>query len=629
MLTSTVLSLMLVGVTATGAWATADLLVSRFWRFPNWALRTATLTCTGLLIWSHLIFGLSCAHIATRSVFVGLLVLLTVLAAIGLARSVKKAGFTTKRPFLSPFSGLLVFAAVLYFAWLIAAASLPPTSTDELAYHLEVPRRFLESGGQPFFQDNIYAYYPQFGEMLFLLGLAFHLETAARLFHVLFVLLLALAVFGYSRQYLDELYSRVATAIFLTIPSVIVVGGVAYVDLMFACFAFLALIALLEFFETGATSWLLLAAVMGGGCCSIKYTGIQYVLLLLLLLLFEQLRGKLKGRWDAGIVLVLVPVVIAFPYYARNFWLTGWPLFPFRLPLFSLSGSINWDGTRAGLLVKFLTDFGVASQSTLIDRLWGPILVFIRGRFAGMHNYQGVVGPLFLLLPLLWWRAENKPAPLKRVVLFSALFFGYWTLTTQQVRFLFPALPGLAVLFAFGLKAANSRGLHAMTWLLMAGNLAIAANETVKLGPISYWTGRESKSSFISRQVWSYATYRDVSQIVGDRGKVYMVCSSNLLYYFDSPVSADYLFEDYRFARAVEASTKPRDIFDFLWSQRATHLLLNEAILTHPQAGLPSNDQKKVAEFLSSLTTEVYRRGGFRLFQLAAVSPPEQQSQLQ
>jgi len=74
MLTSTLLSLGLVAATAAAAWATADSLVGRFWRFPHWALRTATLTCIGLLVWSHLIFSLACGHLATRSAFVRLLV---------------------------------------------------------------------------------------------------------------------------------------------------------------------------------------------------------------------------------------------------------------------------------------------------------------------------------------------------------------------------------------------------------------------------------------------------------------------------------------------------------------------------------------------------------------------------
>ncbi len=632
MLTSTLSSLALVAVTAIAAWATADSLVGRFWRFPHWALRTATLTCTGLLIWSHLIFGLACAHLATRPTFVRLLVVLALLATTGLARSVISAGAKGVARFYSPTFGLLLLGAVLYFGWLVAAASLPPTSTDELVYHLEVPRRFLEAGGQPFFQDNIYAYYPQFGEMLFLFGLALHLETAARLFHVLFILLLALAIFGYSREHLDRFHSVTATVVFLSVPSVMVVGTWAYVDVMFACFAFLALIALLKFFETEGKSWLLLAGVMAGASCSIKYTGIQCLLLLLLLLLLMQGRGKLRNAWFAGPLLVLVALLVAAPYYVRNLSLTGWPLFPFKLPLFPLSPGVNWDVNRAALLVKFLTDFGATSADSLISRLLGPILVFIKARFLDFHAYDGVVGPVFLLPLLLWLRTKGAPTQLRQLLLFSAFFLGYWTLTTQQVRFLFPVLPGLAVLLAYGLRAWSGwsrRSLQGLVWLLVAVNFAVGVNQVLKLEPMAYWTGRESSSSYLSRRIPGYSVYQEVSRIVGCRGRVYMVCSFNLLYYFDSPARSDYLFEDYRFGQAVAAATTPGDILGFLESQGATYLLLNEGILSHPRAGLPLNDRQKLEEFLGSSTTEVYRRADFRLFQLVVLPPSEQRSEFQ
>ena len=55
---------------------------------------------------------------------------------------------------------------------LLLCASLPPVATDEMIHHLAVPRQMLEAGGTVPFPDNIYAYFPPLGEMLFLLGSA-------------------------------------------------------------------------------------------------------------------------------------------------------------------------------------------------------------------------------------------------------------------------------------------------------------------------------------------------------------------------------------------------------------------------------------------------------------------------
>jgi hypothetical protein len=212
---------------------------------------------------------------------------------------------------VSPGQAAIAGLFILYVAFLVAVAALPPTGVDEMLYHLEAPRRFLESGRQPFFPDNILAYFPQFGEMLFLYGLSLAGETAARLFHVLFAILLAMAVYGYARGRLPASYSALAAAVLLTVPSVMLVAGSAYVDLMFSSFAFLALVGVVTFLETGERIWIVLAAIMAGGACSTKYTGIQLVLLLVLVLLIQQLRGASKGWRLAPLFLPAVAFLIA------------------------------------------------------------------------------------------------------------------------------------------------------------------------------------------------------------------------------------------------------------------------------------------------------------------------------
>jgi len=233
-----------------------------------------------------------------------------------------------------------------------------------------------------------------------------------------------------------------------------------------------------------------------------------------------------------------------------------------------------------------------------------------------MHAYDGVVGPVFLLVPLLAWRSKLPPAPLRLLLLFSAFFLGYWTLTTQQIRFLLSLLPGLAVLLGFGLQALGSRSLKAVVWLLVAVNLAVGVTHVLKLEPLPYWSGRESRESYLLRRVPTYEIYRAVSKILPPHGKVYMVCSFNLFYLFDSPVRSDYVFEDYRFSRAVGAAKKPADILEFLKAQNCSHLLLNETILTHREAGLPLAEQRKLGEFLRLMTRPVYQHRGFRLYEV-------------
>ncbi|HXK60196.1 MAG TPA: DUF1420 family protein [Acidobacteriota bacterium] len=620
MIISVLVSLVVVAVTACGAWSTARLLFGRVWSFPHPALRVATLACLGLLLWSHFIFGLTCAHVARRAVFLGLLAILGALTAIEIVRASRATSVRTAIRSCRKGRWLVLLPVALYFGWLAAAATLPPTATDELVYHLEVPKTILEVGRLPFFRDNVYAYCPQFGEMLYLFGIAVGGEIAAKLFHVLFAALLGLAVFGFSRQVLDRSYSALACVLFLSVPSVVLISSWAYVDLMFSAFTFLALVALLDFFESERKASLVLAAVLAGGACSVKYTGLQYLLLLLLLLLIYQLRARLRTGPVVTVVFPVLAIGIASPYYLRNLVFTGWPLFPFELPLFTLSSEISWDSYRAALFLRFLTDYGAAFTDTLAGRLLGPVLVFVKARFSDPHAYDGFVGPVFLLIPALWWRIQSPPANLRRLAWFSVFFFVYWTMTSQQVRFLIPVLPGMAVLLAFALKAWGSRSLAGVAWLLAAAGFVVGLNQTLKLDPLPYWIGTESREAYLSRIVPAYDAYQQADKIVGQHGKVFMVCSSNLLYYFNSPVRSDYVFEAYEFAKAVSQANCANDIQAFLRSQSATHLFMNEFILTHPKAGLPPNDLEKLREFLSSSARELYHKNGFRLFELTALN---------
>lgn len=618
-MTSVTLPVLQVALTAVAAWALGRWTIGRVLSFPHPALRISALVTTGLLIWSHLTFVLAVAGFASRSSAGGLMVLAGALAVAEVVRLYRASLLdplllALKR--ISPRQAAVTGMVVLYVAFLVAVAVLPPTGVDELLYHLEVPRRFLESGHQPFFRDNILAYFPQFGEMLFLNALALTGETAAHLFHVLFALLLGLAIYGYARERLTAFHAGLAAAVFLTVPSVILVAVSAYVDLMFACFAFLALVALLKFLETGERAWILHAGIMAGGACSTKYTGIQLVLLLVVILLIQQLRGVGKEWRLAPLFLSAIALLIASPYYIRNLVLTGWPLFPFHIPWFTLSPEVNWDQDRARLLLRWLSGHGIGYKVTIGDKLLAPLLVFMKARIGDPQAYDGFLGPVFLAVPPLLLITRGLLRQLGPLVLFAGLYVAFWTVTTPQVRFMLPVIPVLGLLLAHGIAGLRSRPLTLVVVLLAALNLAVGVRAIVRLDPFGYWFGFESRDSYLARNVRSYPVHRELNQIVGPGQTVYMVAGYNYAYFLDCSWRADFVFTDYRFAMVLGRARTSADILSFLKSQGATHLLLNYRVLSHPDAGLPDADLRKLREFVQRYGREVYRRDEFQVFEL-------------
>ena len=85
------------------------------------------------------------------------------------------------------FLGLLVLLS-------ISLALAPAFATDALVYHLAVPKAFLQAGGLVNLPDNIYSFFPQQIEMLYLFALALGSDSLAQLsgLGVVFLLLFAL-----------------------------------------------------------------------------------------------------------------------------------------------------------------------------------------------------------------------------------------------------------------------------------------------------------------------------------------------------------------------------------------------------------------------------------------------------
>jgi len=332
---------------------------------------------------------------------------------------------------------------------------------------------------------------------------------------------------------------------------------------------------------------------------------------------------------------LLIPSI----YFLKNLALTGWPLFPFQTLWLELSPEINWDEDRAALFLNFLNTFGAPSHG-LAERLLAPVLVFIKGRFNDFKAYDGMAGPVFLITPLLWLgslqflRKGKKPsledgperragagaaqsAVLRTLAWFAVLFLSYWAITTQQVRFLLPGLCALAVLLASGLARTRSKPVHFLVWALVAFNLALGVREVTRLEPLDYWLGGESRESFISRHSSVYGMYQSMNRIVPP-GQVYLVDSSNHLYYLTCRARSDYVIEDYCLRLALERSTTPEETLAFFKSQQATHVMINEFILTHPVAGLPAAELGKLDLFLRKYARPVHADRSLRLYRIEA-----------
>lgn len=616
------LALVQVGGTTIAATTMGALISRRCVSFDHAAMRWAVHTALGFLALSYTIFVLALFQLATRE-YLGVLFALLGLAAVvslgvqarRLRQRQRSAAGRSRRPLRRVLveslrrRGWWLALGGVYLVWIVLCARLPALGADELNHHLAVPKVMLAAGGTVPFPDNIYAHFPPLGETLFLFGLGVGGETAARLFHVAFGLILAIAIYGYSRRFLPGSTAWLPAILFFTVPSVMVILPQAYVDVMFTLYAFLAVTMLVEFFERRRLTWVVLSGVMAAGATSMKYTGLLLLLMLVLFLLAEHLFARREGVPVAAFALVGASVPIFLPFLFRNWALTGWPFFPFPLGDLPLRPGINWDTERASMFLRMLASYGSGAvplgPASLADSLSAPVLVFLRARFDDPRLYDGFVGPVFLLAPLVIWPSIRRPR-MRVLALFSLIFVFHWGLTIRQVRFLIPVLPIVSLLLVVGLHDRRSRLLYAVVSVCVLVSAGIGVKQTLDLEPFGFWSGAESRETYLARRFPGYSIYQAANRRLGEDDRLYLVHMRNFGYYLEPEWRGDFVFESYRLEKRLRAPADPDDLTEFFGSREITHLLIDERI-TFSDDALDPAQRATLQAFLARRATVLER----------------------
>ena len=278
--------------------------------------------------------------------------------AIELFKCVEKRAIET--------SPLIVIAAVFGGLFLLAHAPLVwnlPVEYDVLEYHLAAPAQYLRAGSASFLTENIYATFPQIGEMLFLLPMMLAGDKLGGLpgAHVLIFAawgLTLLGVYALARRLersmpgADDRASSpgpiAAALLYAAVPMGSQLAADFYVEhiqalfhtaaLLCAC-AFVTDFKIQQLFKGHArhnpAGWLMCAGLFAGFCCGTKYTGLIFTLLPLAVFLCGYC-ALTAGLFEALIIFgkLVLPAALAFaPWMLRNGIASGDPLHPLGLVL--------------------------------------------------------------------------------------------------------------------------------------------------------------------------------------------------------------------------------------------------------------------------------------------------------
>jgi hypothetical protein len=339
----------------TGATAIGAVLLRRFKLQPNRALFISTAGGLGLGIYSLLGLGFGLLGWLNRPIAIAFpAVSLLLFVADLFARHSTKKQFdrSTLEDWLRAPAGFSWIWLIPVVSLAIAAVSaslmpgilwkpLDPHPYDVTSYHLLVPREWYEGGRIIPLAHNVFSYFTFNVEMQFLLlmhatGGPWAGMYACQFLCLGYAALMVVGVFGAGDQQGTPV---IAAAIASTIPWVIMLAGVAYVESALMLYTVLAIAWALHALANPQhfTRSAILAGMMAGLACGVKITAVPMLLLavptaLLAAMFIRKPSGLSVRKFIFSCVLLgTTGLVLLSPWLIRNLIWSGNPLFPVEM----------------------------------------------------------------------------------------------------------------------------------------------------------------------------------------------------------------------------------------------------------------------------------------------------------
>jgi hypothetical protein len=419
----------------------------------------------GLLALAYAALALAALHGLHRPLILGGVLLLAVAGAWSAGR-----GWSSARPRIAAGAAA---AAVLLLASPFLAAWVPDYGWDAFAYHLALPERYLFRNRivvTPLFPHSAF---PQTVEMLYLVALSLDSGALAKLLHLQFGVLTAVAVFGMARR-ASPRAAWLAVLVLAADPLLNWEAAVAYNDLAAAFFAVLAVAAFDEWRRDGGAPALRTCAVFAGACAAVRYPAALVPAAVILALWLRPPLPAWRGKLRASATLAGLGLLVLAPWLVRNAVFTGNPVAPAAQSLFHASGREYFHPAAIAQDVAFSRAVGFGHGPAALALL--PANLTVRARLGDYSGFGFRVGVLYVagaLAFLLLGGPRASPAAATSLKV-AGLIAALWFVSFQEPRYLLPALALSAAAGGVGLDLllSRARGAAVLLWLIPVVALA-------------------------------------------------------------------------------------------------------------------------------------------------------------
>jgi hypothetical protein len=521
--------------------------------------------------------------------------------------------------------------AVVFLIPAILQAAAPPYARDSLVYHLLCPREYLKAGRLMHIQGNLYSAFPKGHEVLMTLLLSNAGDRAAQGFSILQQVAAIGELYSLTCLMAGPWPAALCALGYATVPPVMYFTGCGYAEpaLLMALGGCLLVFVLsirsgigTSIAERIGFGPISLIGFMAGWMSALKYTGLIYLGVIGLILLWSQRKVRPKKALSL-IGMFGISAAPGLSWMGWNWMIFGNPVYPMAWFLF---GGKNWDEARALAMSQYFYIYGMGRN--LMDYLVLPWRLAFEGRFDTIH-FDGAIGPFLILAvtlaaasAILWACRRWVGSMLGEIGLMLIVSAAFFVFGTQQVRFWLPsqmlacivAVPSVAVLVNW-VRGKNSIKLVLLLVLIgsIAWNAWFFGNQFFKIGFYRPVLGIEREKDFLIRKVPGYPALEFINQNLPPRSYLLCVWTGAYGYYLNRRYYSDTLIEDITLKEFIHASVNGEELSQKLTQAGFTHLFLNVSILEND---MKQSERVVFGHFLKKETYELFRDQNYRVFEI-------------
>ena len=565
---------------------------------------------------------------------------------------------------MTDFKQTFTFGSKL-FAWLLSLSLFffiffefflnltPPISRDAIIHHLAIPKLWIQHGGFYEIPWADFSYFPMNINLLYVVPLLFKIDIIPKFIHMAFALATGWLIFSYLKRKYDKVWGLLGAFIFLSTPITIWLSTSAYIDLGMTFFTTASVLGFIRWRESnyGDMKWFFLAAFAMGLAVGSKYNALMawFITNLLIMVIYVRDEDTQIEAIKYGVLFFIITVVVASPWYLKNYILTGNPFFPLFKSFFKSLYSaapvgeiVNQSLEKGGKgSVGFFQLRGYVYGESFWETLAIPIRMFFQGEDNSYQYFQGKLNPILILfLPFAF--LKEKARKNNFLFLTFCLFFMIMAffLTAKQVRYQLPVLPFLSILAVVGIKNVAdlitpkksetplktgrkafhyflSATLFVSVTLLLFGNVKYLKERFDIIRPVPYLLGQESKEDFLKRHLSHYNAVAFMNAYLPEDAVVFTIYFGRRGYYLNRSYFNHPSFGTTMLKRWVKQAADEEKFLQSIQKFDATHIAMRSDLVNkYLQNNFSQQEALCFIELVRKHWRMIYSENGYAVWEI-------------